>query len=99
MRLYGCFRGKADFLRLGLRVGGLGVILCLRVPQLRVQAAFVGQQMIVRVLLHHIAMIEHGDFVAEAAGGEAVADVYGGLVADDLVEFRVDFVLDRKSVV
>ena len=36
------------------------------------------------------AVVENGDFVAEFAGGQAVADVDGGAVTDNFGKFLVD---------
>ena len=49
-----------------------------------------------RAALDDAAVVEHGDAVAEAAGGKAVADVDRGPVADDLVELLVDLHLGDR---
>ena len=46
-------------------------------PQLVVFATLVGQQFLVGALLDDHALVEHGDLVAELAGGQAVADIDG----------------------
>ena len=53
-------------------------------------STLLGQQHLMGALLDDGTLMENGDLVAEFAGGEAVADVDGGLVAGDVVELRVD---------
>ena len=74
----------------------LHVILRLRVPQREVLAVLVLQERFMRAALDDTAVVEHGDAVAEAAGGKAVADVDRGPVADDLVELLVDLHLGDR---
>ena len=69
----------------------LNIILGLRVPQLGVLSAFVAQQLFMRTVLHYAAALKHGDFVAELARGEAVANENGGFVADNFIKFAIDF--------
>lgn len=47
----------------------LRIILRLRVPQLMVFSALIGNERGVRALLYHSTFVEHGDRVAELAGG------------------------------
>ena len=44
-----------------------------------------------RALLHHPALVKHGDFIAEPAGGQAVRNEYGRFIAHNFVEIRVHF--------
>ena len=46
-----------------------GVILRLGVPKLIVFASWIGYQFLVGALLDDSAIVEHGDFIAEFAGG------------------------------
>ena len=69
------------------------IMLCLRVPELKVLAALIFEQLFVAAKLDEPAAVEYRDLVAEAAGGQAVGDEYGCLVTDELVEFGVDLKL------
>ena len=42
--------------------------------------------------LNDLTVIEHGDLIAEAARGQAMTDIDGCFVADDLVELRIDLI-------
>jgi hypothetical protein len=41
--------------------------------------------------LNNLSLIKHSDVVTEAARGQAVADVYSSLIANNLVKLEVDF--------
>jgi len=68
-----------------------GVILGLGVPELVVFTVRICQQFLMRANLNDFALVEHGDLIAEAAGGQAVADIDCSLIAYDLVKLRIDF--------
>ena len=70
--------------------GLLRVILRLRVPELGVFSRLLRQKRLMCPLLDHLAVAEHGDFVAEPAGRQPVADVDGRAVAGNGVELLVD---------
>ena len=55
-----------------------------------VDAGLVGEEGLVGASLDDGAVVENGDFVAEFAGGQAVADVDGGAVTDNFGKFLVD---------
>lgn len=71
----------------------LRIILRLGTPQLIILALGVSYQLLMCTGLDDMPLVEHGDTVAEAAGGQSVTDVDGGLVLYDLVELRVNLVL------
>ena len=68
-------------------------MLCLRVPELVVFAVLLCHQLAVAAELRDPSAVEHRDAIAEAAGGKPVRDKHAGLLADELVEFGVDFKL------
>ena len=68
----------------------LHIILRLGVPERVVFAAPIGKQFGVTALLDDRSLVEHGDLVAEFAGGQSVGDIDGGLIACDLIELTVD---------
>ena len=68
----------------------LCIILCLGLPEGVVDAGLVGEEGLVGAGLDDGAVVENGDFVAEFAGGQAVADVDGGAVTDNFGKFLVD---------
>ncbi len=70
--------------------GLLRVILRLRVPELGIFPRLLRQKRLMGSLLDHLAVAEHGDFVAEPAGRQPVADVDGRAVAGNGVELLVD---------
>lgn len=70
--------------------GLLGVILRLGVPELGVFSRLLRQKRLMGSLLDHLTVAEHGDFVAEPAGRQPVADVDGRAVAGNGVELLVD---------
>ena len=72
------------------RAALLRIILCLGVPERVVFAVPIGEQFGVAALLDDRALVEHGDLVAEFAGGQAVGDIDGSLIACDLIELTVD---------
>lgn len=72
------------------RAALLRIILRLCVPERVVFAAPIGEQFGVTTLLDDRALVEHGDLVAEFAGGQAVGDIDGSLIACDLIELAVD---------
>ena len=72
------------------RAASLRIILRLCVPERVVFAAPIGEQFGVTALLNDRALVEHGDLVAEFAGGQAVGDIDGSLIACDLIELAVD---------
>ena len=55
-----------------------------------VDAGLVGEEGLVGASLDDGAVVENSDFVAEFAGGQAVADVDGGAVTDNFGKFLVD---------
>ena len=57
------------------RAASLRIILRLCVPERVVFAALLGEQFGVTALLNARALVEHGDLVAEFAGGQAVGDI------------------------
>lgn len=57
------------------RAASLRIILRLCVPERVVFAALIGEQFGVTALLNDRALVEHGDLVAEFAGGQAVGDI------------------------
>ena len=61
--------------------GRFRVILCLGVPEFVVFAVCICKQAVVGTLLDHAAIVEYGDFIAELAGGQTVADIDSRLVA------------------
>ena len=79
-----------------MRAGDSAVILRLRVPELRIFAALVREQRLVRALLDDLPGVEHDDLVAELARGETVRNVNGGLVADHVVELFIDLRLGDR---
>ena len=72
------------------RAASLRIILRRCVPERVVFAAPIGEQFGVTALLNDRALVEHGDLVAEFAGGQAVGDIDGSLIACDLIELAVD---------
>ena len=72
------------------RAASLRIILRLGVPERVVFAAPIGEQFGVTALLNDRALVEHGDLVAEFAGGQAMGDIDGGLITCDLIELTVD---------
>lgn len=58
-------------------------------PQLVVFSAFIGNERGVGALLDDSAFVEYGYLIAEFAGAQAVADVYCGFIACNLIEFAV----------
>lgn len=59
-------------------------------PQLVVFSAFIGNERGVGALLDDSAFVEYGYLIAEFAGAQAVADVYCGFIACNLIEFAVN---------
>ena len=86
------FRCGARF----FRAGRSAVTLRLRVPELRIFAALVREQRLVRALLDDLSGVEHNDLVAELAGGEPVRNVDRRLVAHHVVELFVDLRLGDR---
>ena len=74
------------------------VILRLSRPERAILPLLVAEERLVRAGLRDRAMIEHGDPVAEAAGGQPVADVDGGAVAGNGVEVRVCLLYTSRCV-
>ncbi len=68
------------------------IVLCLCMPEFIVFAAFLGNQRVMASGLYDFSAVEYGYFVAEAAGGQTVADINGGFISGDFVEFAVDLV-------
>ena len=87
-----CFQPESAFCAIDFLLCARFVILCLRRPERAIFPAFVAEERLVRAGLRDASVIEHGDPVAEAAGGQPVADVDGGAVAGNGVEVRVDLV-------
>lgn len=84
-------------LRLGLRAGlCVGIILRLRVPKLGIFAAGIRQQRFMRAVLDDLPLVEHQNFVAEAAGGQPVTDLDKGASAGDMTEAAVHLVLRHR---
>ena len=79
------------------RAALLRIILRLCVPERVVFAAPIGEQFGVTTLLHDRALVEHGDLVTELAGGQAVGDIDGSLIACDLIKLTVDLRLAMGS--
>ena len=69
------------------------IVLGLGLPELMVFAVFLSNQRIMAAGLYDFPAVEYGNFIAEAAGGQTVADVDGGFVSGDFVEFAVNLVL------
>ena len=65
-------------------------------PQLMVYAILIGNQRPMAACLHDAAGIEHRNLVAEAAGGQSVADIDGRFVPGDFIEAAVDFILGNR---
>lgn len=65
------------------------IILRLCMPQLVVFSAFIGNERSVGALLDDSAFVEYGYLIAEFAGAQAVAYVYCGFIACNLIEFAV----------
>ena len=59
-------------------------------PEFVVFAGCICKQIIVGALLGHCAIVKHGDFVAEFAGGQAVADIDSRLISGDVIELTAD---------
>lgn len=45
------------------------------------------RQFLVAPQLYDLSVVKNGNFIAEPAGGQAVADVDGGPVSHDIIEF------------
>ena len=67
------------------------VILRLRVPELIIFSALVGKEPVVRADLNNGAVIEHGNLIAEAAGGKPVTYIDRSPVCHHLAESRIYF--------
>ena len=84
------FLANLSILRAVSIQGLLGVILRLRVPKLGIFPRLLRQKRLMGSLLDHLTVAEHGNFVAEPAGRQPVADVDGRAVAGNGVELLVD---------
>ena len=60
-------------------------------PQLVILPCRVGEECLVRADLNNRTMVKHGYLIAEAAGGEPVADINRCSVRHHLAESRIDF--------
>lgn len=69
------------------------IILRLRIPKLKIFSRFVCQKLGMASFLDDLPLVEDGDLVAELAGGEAVGNIDGSLIAGYVVELAVDLSL------
>lgn len=84
-------------MKLHLRAGlCVGIILRLRVPKLSIFAAGLRQQRFMRAVLGDLSLVEHQNFVAEAAGGQPVTDLDRGASAGDVTEAAVHLILRHR---
>lgn len=72
------------------------IILRLRVPERVIFSRFVQNQLVVAARLDEPALIEHGDLIAEAAGGEPVRNVNRRLCSDELIKTLIDLMLGHR---
>ena len=72
------------------------VILRLSRPERAILPLLVAEERLVRAGLRDRAMIEHGDPVAEAAGGQPVTDLDRGASAGDVTEAAVHLILRHR---
>lgn len=68
------------------------IVLRLGVPELIVFAINVSKELLMCALLHYFSLMEYGDFVAETAGREAVADIDRRFTAGDFIKSAVNLV-------
>lgn len=69
------------------------IILRLGMPQFVIPPVFLGNQGVVAACLYDFPAVEYRNLVAEAAGGQSVADIDGRPVPGDFIELAVDFIL------
>lgn len=68
----------------------LFIVLCLGMPQGIILPIGIPNQRFVVALLYNMPLVKDQNFVAEFAGGQPVADIYGGSVTGNIVEFAID---------
>ena len=68
----------------------LCIVLRLGVPKFVVLTVLFCKQAFVSTLLDHGALMEHGNFITELAGRQAMTDIDSRLVTGDVVELRVN---------
>ena len=86
-------RFKSDFPDTYTR---LFIVPGLRMPKLIVGSILIQNQLLMIASLDNLTLFKHGNLVAEAAGGQPVADVNGGLILHDFVKLRINLILRHR---